>query len=167
MGRGLGAPLAGHVDRWRYRGRGSVRPDLGRRPGGQSHRELASDAHSPAGARGAQPLAPGAGRGVRPPLATQSRRGHRSPDGHHMPTFRFSHPIEVRYADLDPQRHVNNATLFSYLEQARARYLARLGLWDGKDFDDIGIIVAEAHAPLSAAPPFSPQKKILTPPSHS
>ena len=67
-----------------------------------------------------------------------------------MPTFRFSHPIEVRYADLDPQRHVNNATLFSYLEQARASYLVRLGLWDGKDFDNIGIIVAEASASFKA-----------------
>jgi len=63
-----------------------------------------------------------------------------------MSTFRFAHPIEVRYADLDPQRHVNNATLFSYLEQARARYLQHLGLWNGMDFDDIGIIVAEAGA---------------------
>jgi acyl-CoA thioester hydrolase len=63
-----------------------------------------------------------------------------------MASFHFSYPIEVRYADLDPQRHVNNAVLFSYLEQARARYLERLGLWDGKDFDEIGIIVAEAGA---------------------
>jgi len=63
-----------------------------------------------------------------------------------MAAFRFSLPIEVRYADLDPQRHVNNAVLFSYLEQARARYLQHLGLWDARDFDDIGIIVAEAAA---------------------
>jgi acyl-CoA thioester hydrolase len=67
-----------------------------------------------------------------------------------MPPFRFSHPIEVRYADLDPQRHVNNATLFSYLEQARARYLQHLGLWNGEDFDRIGIILAEASATFKA-----------------
>ncbi len=67
-----------------------------------------------------------------------------------MATFRFSYPIEVRYADLDPQRHVNNATLFSYLEQTRARYLQHLGLWDGIHFDDIGIIVAEASASFKA-----------------
>jgi acyl-CoA thioester hydrolase len=67
-----------------------------------------------------------------------------------MPEFRFSHPIEVRYADLDPQRHVNNAVVFSYLEQARARYLLHLGLWDGGDFDEIGIIVAEASASYKA-----------------
>jgi acyl-CoA thioester hydrolase len=63
-----------------------------------------------------------------------------------MPPFRFSHPIEVRYADLDPQRHVNNAVFFSYLEQARARYIQHLGLWSGEDFDRIGIIIAEASA---------------------
>ena len=67
-----------------------------------------------------------------------------------MPSFRFSHPIEVRYADLDPQRHVNNAAVFAYFEQARARYLERLGLWDGVNFDEIGIIVAEASASYKA-----------------
>lgn len=67
-----------------------------------------------------------------------------------MAPFRFSHPIEVRYADLDPQRHVNNAALFTYLEQTRAHYLQHLGLWDGTDFDAIGIIVAEAAATYKA-----------------
>jgi acyl-CoA thioester hydrolase len=59
------------------------------------------------------------------------------------PAWRFVHPIEVRYADLDPQRHVNNVAVFSYFETARAKYLEHLGLWDGSDFDSIGIIVAE------------------------
>ncbi len=67
-----------------------------------------------------------------------------------MADFRFSLPIEVRYADLDPQRHVNHATLFSYLEQARARYFQHLRLWDGEDFDNIGIIIAEASASFMA-----------------
>lgn len=67
-----------------------------------------------------------------------------------MPSFHFSHPIEVRYADLDPQRHVNNAAIFSYLEQARAKYVEHLGLWSGKDFDELGIIVAEAFATYKA-----------------
>ena len=73
---------------------------------------------------------------------TKSRSG--------SPSFRFSHPIEVRYADLDPQRHVNNAAVFTYLEQARAKYLEHLGLWGGGDFDDLGIIVAEASATYKA-----------------
>ena len=61
-----------------------------------------------------------------------------------MTTFRFVHAIQIRYADLDPQRHVNNVAVFSFLESARARYLQHLGLWDGVDFDSIGIILAEA-----------------------
>ncbi len=74
-----------------------------------------------------------------------------------MTTFRFVHPIEVRYADLDPQRHVNNAVVFSYLETARARYLQHLGLWNGADFDSIGIIIAETScrylAPIAYGQP--------------
>ncbi|HET7011801.1 MAG TPA: thioesterase family protein [Anaerolineales bacterium] len=70
-----------------------------------------------------------------------------------MPSFRFAHPMEVRYADLDAQRHVNNVAVFSYMETARAHYLQHLGLWDGRDFDSIGIIVGEAScrylAPIS------------------
>lgn len=57
--------------------------------------------------------------------------------------FRFFHPIEIRYRDVDAQRHVNSAVYFTYLEQARANYLLHLGLWAGDDFDQIGIILAE------------------------
>ncbi len=57
--------------------------------------------------------------------------------------FKFFHPIEIRYGDIDAQRHVNNARYFSFMEQARARYLQNLGLWQGRDFDTIGIILAE------------------------
>jgi acyl-CoA thioester hydrolase len=59
--------------------------------------------------------------------------------------FRFYHSIEVRYADLDPQGHVNNACYFSYIEQARVGYVKRLGLWSGGSFLDIGIIIADAQ----------------------
>jgi acyl-CoA thioester hydrolase len=57
--------------------------------------------------------------------------------------FRFFHPIEVRYSDIDAQHHVNSASYFTYMEQARAAYLRTLGLWKGDDFDAIGIIIAE------------------------
>lgn len=60
------------------------------------------------------------------------------------PAFRFSHPIEVRYADLDPQRHVNHTKYLTYMENARAQYLKHIGLWDGVDFDRLGVIVASA-----------------------
>jgi acyl-CoA thioester hydrolase len=60
-----------------------------------------------------------------------------------MNTYHFYHPIEVRYADIDAQRHVNNKCCFTYMEQARDKYLQILGLWDGRDFDKIGWVVAE------------------------
>ncbi len=62
-----------------------------------------------------------------------------------MPEFKFYHPIEVRYGDLDPQGHVNNAKYFTYIEQARTQYIRRLGLWPGGSFLDIGIILADVQ----------------------
>lgn len=62
-----------------------------------------------------------------------------------MTDFRFFQPIEIRYGDIDAQRHVNNARYFTFLESARASYLQRLGLWDGRDFDTIGIILVETN----------------------
>jgi acyl-CoA thioester hydrolase len=59
--------------------------------------------------------------------------------------FNFYHPIEVRYGDLDPQGHVNNASYLTYFEQARIAYIADLGLWTSGSFIDIGIILADAH----------------------
>ncbi len=58
----------------------------------------------------------------------------------------FFHPIEVRYGDLDPQGHVNNAKYLTYFEQARVAYLIRLGLFQkGLSFLDIGMIIADIH----------------------
>ena len=59
-----------------------------------------------------------------------------------MSNFRFFHPIVVRYGDLDPQGHVNNAAYLTYLEHSRVAYVRHLGLWDGKSFLEIGIILA-------------------------
>jgi acyl-CoA thioester hydrolase len=67
-----------------------------------------------------------------------------------MPKYRFYYPIEVRYGDLDPQGHVNNAKYLTYLEQTRAQYLSHLGLWDGQNFMEIGIILAEARVTFLA-----------------
>jgi acyl-CoA thioester hydrolase len=67
-----------------------------------------------------------------------------------MTPFRYSYPIEVRYSDLDPQGHVNHARYFSFIEQARVGYLKHLGLWNGKSFLDIGIIIAEAQVSYKA-----------------
>jgi acyl-CoA thioester hydrolase len=60
-----------------------------------------------------------------------------------MNQIRFYHPIQIRYGDIDAQRHVNNARHFTFMEQARAQYIIELGLWQGDDYDQIGIIMAE------------------------
>jgi acyl-CoA thioester hydrolase len=63
-----------------------------------------------------------------------------------MPDFHFYHPIEVRYGDLDPQGHVNNAKHLTYFEQARIHYWIELGLFTkDQSFTEIGVIVADAH----------------------
>src|SRR5512139_3302675 len=62
-----------------------------------------------------------------------------------MEKFRFYHPIEVRYGDLDPQGHVNNARFLTYMEQARVAYYKHLGLWAGGSFIDFGAILAEVR----------------------
>jgi acyl-CoA thioester hydrolase len=68
-----------------------------------------------------------------------------------MPDFRFYHPIEIRYSDLDPQAHVNNAKYLTYMEQARLAYIQHLGLWEGASFLDIGIILAEIRIAFHAS----------------
>lgn len=68
-----------------------------------------------------------------------------------MPPFHFHHPIEIRYADLDPQGHVNNARYLTYFEQARVHYLIHLGLFSNQQsFLEIGIILAEAVVTFKA-----------------
>jgi len=62
-----------------------------------------------------------------------------------MPDFHFYYPLQVRYGDLDPQWHVNNAHFVTFLEQARFAYLIELGLFDGGNFLDLGLIVADVH----------------------
>lgn len=63
-----------------------------------------------------------------------------------MQETRFFHPMEVRYGDLDPQGHLNNAKYLTYFEQARVLYFEALGLFSkGQSFMDIGVIVADIH----------------------
>lgn len=67
-----------------------------------------------------------------------------------MSDFRFYYPIEVRYGDLDPQGHVNNARYLTFLEQARFSYFRSLGLWTGGSFLDLGVILADVRITFRA-----------------
>ena len=63
-----------------------------------------------------------------------------------MTDYKFFHPTEVRYGDLDPQGHVNNAKYLTYFEQARIYYLVRLGLFKkDQSFMEVGVIIADIH----------------------
>jgi len=63
-----------------------------------------------------------------------------------MSDFRFYYPIEVRYGDLDPQGHVNNAKHLTFFEQARVAYMIELGLFtEDQSFMEIGVILADVH----------------------
>ncbi len=62
-----------------------------------------------------------------------------------MKNFNFYYPIQVRYGDLDPQWHVNNSRFLTFIESARLAYIQKLGLWDGKSFMELGLIVADVH----------------------
>jgi len=63
-----------------------------------------------------------------------------------MSDYHFYHPIEVRYGDLDPQGHVNNAKHLTYFEQARVAYMIEMGLFTkDQSFMEIGVILADVH----------------------
>jgi acyl-CoA thioester hydrolase len=57
-----------------------------------------------------------------------------------MKNFRFHAPVEVRYADLDTMRHVNNAVYLTYIEQVRSYYLEEACQWDWKKW---GMVLAK------------------------
>jgi acyl-CoA thioester hydrolase len=63
-----------------------------------------------------------------------------------MSDYRFFHPTEIRYGDLDPQGHVNNAKQLTYFEHARVQYFVKLGMFrKDQSFMEIGVIVADIH----------------------
>ena len=55
----------------------------------------------------------------------------------------FSHPIEVRFRDVDALNHVNHAVVVSYLEAAR--YAWWRAYLKGRDFQEEGFLIARAE----------------------
>jgi acyl-CoA thioester hydrolase len=56
--------------------------------------------------------------------------------------FKYYHPIIVRFADLDPQGHVNNVVFLTYLESARLGYYEKVGIWKKESGMITGFVVA-------------------------
>jgi acyl-CoA thioester hydrolase len=63
-----------------------------------------------------------------------------------MEGFRHVVPIEVRFRDLDVFSHVNNATIFTFVETARIRYLVDVGIRSPKaNWNDLAFILAHIN----------------------
>jgi len=56
--------------------------------------------------------------------------------------FRFRHPVEVRFRDIDIGGHAHHSEAFMYFEEARAAYWRTVAGQGG--LDDIDYIMAEA-----------------------
>lgn len=57
-------------------------------------------------------------------------------------SYTYYHPITVRFADLDAQGHVNNATYLTFLESARMGYYEHIGIWRPELGLNTGMVVA-------------------------
>jgi len=55
----------------------------------------------------------------------------------------FSHPIELRFRDLDPLGHVNHAVFVTYLEIARTAWWR--GFLGGRPFVEEGFLIARVE----------------------
>jgi acyl-CoA thioester hydrolase len=64
-----------------------------------------------------------------------------------MEDFRFHHDFEVRFRDLDPMGHVNNAVYATYFEVARTGYMKELGVtpFEGDGIDLFPFIMLDVH----------------------
>ena len=59
-----------------------------------------------------------------------------------------THVEQVRFRDLDPMGHVNNAVFLTYIEQARVTYLAEVGAASG--LEDMNMVVARVEIDFKA-----------------
>jgi acyl-CoA thioester hydrolase len=65
-----------------------------------------------------------------------------------MPEGSVTHIEQVRFRDLDPMGHVNNAVFLTYLEQARIAFFEQHGL--SVALDDMNLIVARVEIDFRA-----------------
>lgn len=57
--------------------------------------------------------------------------------------FRFRHPVEMRFRDLDALGHVNNAVFLTYMESARLAWWMQVS--GRTDVSQLGMILARAE----------------------
>ena len=72
-----------------------------------------------------------------------------------MSDYKFSIPIQPRYADFDMLGHLNNANYVTYYEVARLHYFYDLG-WTLKDISNV-----VAHFDIDFLVPIIPKSKVV------
>ncbi len=72
-----------------------------------------------------------------------------------MTDFKFSMPIQPRYADFDMLGHLNNATYLTYYEVVRLHYFKELG-WKLKEATNV-----VAHFEIDFLIPIVPSSEVL------
>ena len=70
----------------------------------------------------------------------------------------FVHREAVRFRDLDPMGHVNNAVFLTYIESARAAFLQHLGAV--QTLEDLAIIVARIEIDFRAPVRFGDEVEV-------
>ncbi len=74
--------------------------------------------------------------------------------------FRFRHPVEVRFRDLDPMGHVHHAVPLVYFEEARAAYWRDVAGQGG--LAGIGYVMGDVSVRFHARIHFPQRLEVLT-----
>lgn len=80
-----------------------------------------------------------------------------------MPEGVVTHVEQVRFRDLDPMGHVNNAVFLTYLEQARIAFFEQQGL--SVELDDMNMIVARVEIDFRAPVRLAQEVEVAVRPS--
>ena len=77
-----------------------------------------------------------------------------------MDAFPFVHREVVRFRDLDPMGHVNNAVYFTWIETARIEFMRRVGAFDQPDTREMSMILARVELDFRSAAGFGDEVEI-------
>jgi acyl-CoA thioester hydrolase len=75
--------------------------------------------------------------------------------------YRHRTTLQVRFRDIDAFKHVNNAVFFSYVEQARIRYLLDV-LQPDRPFDRLPLILARVELDYRSPITFGEEVEVET-----
>ena len=56
----------------------------------------------------------------------------------------FTHPIDVRFRDMDSLGHINNSVYLTYVESCRVRWMQHVGIGESNGLVKLSLILAHA-----------------------